>query len=185
VTLRDGKAFADAVEKALRKRGLHAARKTEEYAGVKVHRMNLLGSYPIEYAIADQLLVLGIGGREGTQRNLRGVLDRAAAAAAGKPARDLPAPVSARLQRLPPDWCGLSVTSLLDILDAFDALGSIAGTVAQPDDANPEDEAVRRAFEAFGALVSACRTEVARLQVDSMVGAQWQQKDRTVVRWLW
>jgi hypothetical protein len=188
VTLRDGKAFADAVEKALRKRGLHAARKTEEYAGVKVHRMNLLGSYPIEYAITDELLVVGIGARDGTQRNLRGVLDRASAAAAGKPARELPAPVQARLQLLPPDWCGISVTSLLDILDAFHSAATMAGTIAQPDDADADDDeeaAARQALEAFVALVSACRTEFARLQVDAMVGAQWQLKDRTVVRWLW
>jgi hypothetical protein len=185
VTLRDGRAFADAVEKALRKRGLHAARKTEEYAGVKVHRLNLLGSYPIEYAITDQLLTFGVGAREGTQRNLRGVLDRAAAAAAGKAAPELPAPVRARLQRLPPDWCGVSVTSLLDALDSLNAALAVAGTIAQVDDDDDDDEAARRVFESFTALVGACRTEFSRLQVDAIVGAQWQQKDRTVMRSLW
>src|SRR5204862_200381 len=80
-------------------RGLHAARKTEEYAGTKVHRLRV--GVEIEYAVTDDLLLLGFGNSAGAQKSLRAVLDERAARAAGKPAAEPTAGVKERLTRLP------------------------------------------------------------------------------------
>ena len=79
LSLRDGKAFGDALEKALRSRGLHAARKSDVYQDVKVYRMRLGGLVELEYAVTDDLLLLAPGNDEGSRAQLRSILDARAA----------------------------------------------------------------------------------------------------------
>lgn len=105
--LRDGKAFGEALETALRSRGLHAARKTEDYQGAKVHRMTFAGIVELEYAVTDDLLLLAIGNSESAKRQLRGVLDARAADEPG-----LPEAVSKHLDGAAEGWNGIAVSPL-------------------------------------------------------------------------
>jgi hypothetical protein len=116
IALRDGKAFGDSVETALRARGLHAARKTEDYQGLKVHRIKVAALFEIEYAITDDLLVLGLGSDEASQKALRSVLDAHAHPAA---AGELPASLKARAQSLGGEWSGVSVSSMANMYRAL------------------------------------------------------------------
>jgi len=111
VALRDGKAFADNIDKLLHARGLHAGRKTEEYQGAKVHTLKLLAAVSLEYAIADDTLLLTIGGGEVGPKSLRAALDAAAASHDGKPT-ELSAAVKDRLAPLARGWRGLAVTAM-------------------------------------------------------------------------
>lgn len=107
--LRDGKAFGESLEKMLRARGLHASRKTEDYQGLKVHRLRLAGLVELEYAVADDMLALAVGNSESSRQALRNVLDaRANPAAAG----ELPAAAKEGVAGLPGGWTGLSVVSM-------------------------------------------------------------------------
>ena len=119
IQMKDGKAMAQNLEKALRARGLHAGRKTEDYGDTKVYRLSLLGSLPIEYAFAGEVFVLGIGQGEGTQRNVRSVLDMVAARAKGEVATELSAALQARMQGWPADWSTIDVGGSDEILDGF------------------------------------------------------------------
>lgn len=105
-SLRDGAAFGKSVETMLRARGLHAARKTEEYQGAKIHRMTLLATIPLEYAVTDDLLLLAIGDGERSRASLRGVLD----AKASGTATELPPEVKAHMEAAPAGWCGVGLT---------------------------------------------------------------------------
>ncbi len=109
ITLKNGTAFGESLEKMMRARGLHAARKTEQYQGSAVHRLTLAGLLELEYAVTDDLLLVALGNTEAARAALRGVLDTRTNPAA---AAELPAPVTERLARLPADWSGLSVTSM-------------------------------------------------------------------------
>lgn len=108
VSLRDGKAFGAALETALRARGLHAARKTEEYQGTKVHRLRIAGFVQLEYAVTDDLLLVASGHGESAGRLLRGVLDTGAAGGGA----ELPAAVTAHAAAVPKDWTAFSSTPL-------------------------------------------------------------------------
>ena len=109
LTLRDGKAFGASIETMLRARGLHAARKTEDYQGTSLHRLRLGGLVELEYATTDDLLLIGLGGGEASSRSLRSLLD---ARANPDAAPELPAPAKERLALLPADWSALSVTRM-------------------------------------------------------------------------
>lgn len=119
IALRDGQRFQKSLETALRARGLHAGRKSEEYAGTKLHRLKVLGAFPIEYAVTDTFLVIGVGAGEGTARNVRGVLDAAAAVGNGASGTPLPDDVAAMMTGLPEGHCGVDATSLLEAIDGM------------------------------------------------------------------
>jgi len=119
LSLRDGRAFGESLETALRSRGLHVARKSEEYQGERINRLNLLGLTEIEYVVTDDVLALAIGGGEGGKRGLRGLLDERAARRSGEPAGELPKAIRERLSRMPADWNGLTVTSVTEQLQSF------------------------------------------------------------------
>lgn len=111
LSLRSGKAFGESLEKALRSRGLHAGRKTEEYQGTKVHRLKVAGLLELEYAVTDDLLLLALGSHESAHRDLRAVLDLRASGAT-EPGEAM----QKRLEGLPAGWNGLAVTPVASIL---------------------------------------------------------------------
>lgn len=120
LSLRDGEAFGAALEKMLRSRGMHVGRKTQTYANVEVHRMKVAGLIELEYAVTKDLLLLAIGGTEGTARILRDVLDtRASGDATG------PAVLAKRATELAPGWNGIGITPIGAVLE-----GAMAGMQA-------------------------------------------------------
>jgi hypothetical protein len=156
--LRDGAAFGKSVETMLRARGLHAARKTEEYQGAKVHRMTLAGVLELEYAITDDLLLLALGKSESARASLRGVLD----AKASGTATELPAAVKAHLDAAPAGWCGVGVTRPADtMLGVSQAMG---GLLAMSADGEAEQLGM------IADVLQALAGEMKRLGVDTSVG---------------
>ena len=61
VSLRDPEAFARSLEKIVRKRGLHAARKTRDFKGFKIQKVNIMGLTHVHYAVTDRALILAVG----------------------------------------------------------------------------------------------------------------------------
>lgn len=170
--LRDGKAFGASLETALRARGMHASRKTEEYQGEKIHRLRLLGMVPVEYAVTDDLFLVAVGDHEASGRNLRSILD---ARAQGGSA-ELPEPVRKRLQRLPAGWNGVQVTPMTAVLQGIQ-LGLTAAAQADPD-VPPQ---MRMVAQVIGAVAQDLR----RLNLDTMVGASWCGPNSYTARVLW
>ena len=115
-SLRDGRAFGASLETALRSRGLHVARKREEYQGEQINRINLLGLLDLEYVVTEDLLVLGDGSCEYSRRLLRQVLDERAARRRGEPVGELPKGVDDLLSRMPPDWSSLTAMFMPDYI---------------------------------------------------------------------
>lgn len=109
--LQDGKKFAASIDKMIRAVGLQAAQKSEDYQGTKIHRLRL-GVVELEYAITDDVMLLGLGSDETSRKNLRGVIDEQAARRGGTAAAEMPSPIKDRLAALPGGWCGVSVVSL-------------------------------------------------------------------------
>ncbi len=104
VALKDAKAFGQSLETLLRSRGMHAARKTEEYADQKIHRLRVAGLLEVEYAVTDDALLLVIGKNEGSSRNLRAILD------AKKQGGEGPAILQKVVADAPTGWTGVSVS---------------------------------------------------------------------------
>ncbi len=185
--VRDGKAWGDNLETVLRARGLHVARKREEYAGVTIHSMTLLGMVPIEFATTADVFVIGVGGSDGTKRNLRAVLDRAAAAGdvATADAAFLPA-VRERIERLPRRWQGLEVASITEVIDGMStSIGAIGNMVegegAAPEGAAPEDGPWQALYE----LLVAVRPELAQHQATTVVSTTYYSRSRYLCRSRW
>ncbi|MEM7201503.1 MAG: hypothetical protein AAF628_14635 [Planctomycetota bacterium] len=116
IELADAAAFDASFEKLIRSRGLHAARKTEDYRGYKVRRITLL-AMPVFYAVTDRLFGLGVG-QLGAQE-LRAVLDETRDRADGKPAPPLPEAVTERLEGVEPGWQGIGASDLVAIAGSF------------------------------------------------------------------
>jgi hypothetical protein len=176
LTLRDGARFGRNFEQLVRSRGLHAGRKTEQYAGTAVHRLKVLGSFAIEYAITDRFLAIGVGGGEGTARNLRGVLDAGAAQQRGeRPA--LPADVAAAVAGMPESWSQLDVGSLRDLADSLTSLAvALEGVLGEADVAVDDVDAgaallvklaapMQRALQAHGVDLAVTATQTTRSRV--------------------
>lgn len=104
VALKDGKTFGQSLETLLRARGMHAARKTEDYADQKIHRLRVAGLIEVEYAVTDDALLLVIGKNEGSSRNLRAVLD------ARKQGGEGPVILPKMVADAPAGWTGVSVS---------------------------------------------------------------------------
>ncbi len=175
VRLRDGEALARSLETALRARGMHAARKTEAYGDHKIHGIKLAGSIPVEYAFVDDLLVVGIGGRESTKRAFRGLLDTVAARRRGERAPDLPEAVRAKIQGWAPNWSAISTTDVAEMMDGL--VGMVAPALAYLEEESPWHE-VPRFVQRLGAVVAAHG-------IRHLVAAQWHEPRRftAIVRW--
>lgn len=185
--LRDGQGFAAALEKSVRAFGLHAARKSDEYAGTKVHRVVVLGSYVVEYAVTDKLLVVGFGGRDGTVRNLRSVLDAAAAQATGPSTVSLPTVVQSRLEGLPDGWSDIDAASLADAVAGM--LGYFAQIEALADEALADDDAelheVFADYLPIGEALKRLRPALLQHGADVAVTVTYKTDGRMVLRSRW
>ena len=142
LALRDGARFGRNFEQLVRSRGLHAGRKSEQYAGAVIHRLTVLGAIPLEYTITDTFAAIGVGGGEGTARNLRAVLDAAAARERGARAA-LPDDLARVVAGMPGGWSGLEAASLLDLVRGLnDLVGNAENLLGEADltvdDAEPD-----------------------------------------------
>ncbi|MBL8754075.1 MAG: hypothetical protein JNK15_12315 [Planctomycetes bacterium] len=180
--LRDGAKLALNVEKALRARGMHAGRKSEEYAGTKVYRLLLLGSMPIEYAFSGDVFVLGVGDGEATKQNLRGVLDAVALRAKGQAKVDLRPEVLAKMKGWADGWASIDVGSLEEILDGVVGNFELAATTLA--EAEIDDDVMPWVGPALD-LAKRMRIEARRLGLDVALSAVWTGRDRVVVRSRW
>jgi hypothetical protein len=169
--LRDGKAFGASLETLLRSRGLHAARKSEDYAATKVHRLRLAGLVELEYAVTEELLLIAIGGEEpGNQ--LRGVLDARTAGAAA----NLPKAAAAHVAALPKGWIGLQVSPIGQMLRS---IGQAVEALAKSEGAATESvEEITGVMRTLGDALEA-------VGLGTMVGAIYIEPTQIKVRTLW
>lgn len=174
--LRDGKAFGANLEKLLRSRGLHAARKSEDYQGTKVYRLNIAGLAEIEYAVTDDLLLLAGGKSESGRRSLRSVLDQRAQPMDG----ELPAALTAKVSQFAEGWTGFGVVGIADFLDMVAQAAGQAPPARQGQSRSTPSPAqdIAAGFRGLG-------TELRRLDLDLLLSATYATKDRISVRYLW
>ncbi|HZN38129.1 MAG TPA: hypothetical protein VFD82_04955 [Planctomycetota bacterium] len=128
MALRNGKVFGESLEKVLRSRGMHAARKTEDYADTRVHRLTLGAAIELEYVVTDDLLLFAVGKDEAARRNLRAVLDARAKPGEGG---DVAPALAAHIAAVPAGWSGISVTQVASAMEAtssmLDAMSAMGG----------------------------------------------------------
>jgi hypothetical protein len=165
--LKDGKAFGESLEKMLRASGMHAARKSEEYQGATVHRLAVGGVIEVEYAVTDNMLLLGIGDDDNTKQSLRSVLDTAKSGGG-----DLPAAVKAQVDGLPAGWCAIGVSPIAATLGAF------ADTMESTGQARG-DQAM------LVGMLKGISQDLKRLGIEKMVGTSYATEKglRSLMRW--
>ncbi len=178
VGLRDGKAFAASLETLLRGRGLHAARKTEDYQGEKVYDLRIGGVVEVEYVVADDLLLVTIGGGDKGKRALRAVLDERAARRSGKQAGELPKAVQERLAAVPAGWNNISILHLEAQLQTF-------ATIFANGFNESAGGAVELRPEAIASTIERLLPELRQLGLDRIAGVGYMTADRWVVRLRW
>ena len=110
LALRDAKSFDASFETVLRSRGLHAARKTEDYRGFKVRRLMVAGMLELYYAVTDRLFLVGLGKPGAVE--LRAVLDEEKDRSEGKSRAAFPDEVAGRLEHAIDGWQSMSVAAL-------------------------------------------------------------------------
>ncbi len=130
LAMRDGDAFGKALETTLRSRGLHAARKSEEYQGTKVYRLRIAGAIEIEYAVTSDVMLLALGGDEGSRTLLRSILD-----ARSDPRAGLPDALADYTDLVPAGWNGVSVTPVAPIFEQMNEVLDAVGTGDMPAEA--------------------------------------------------
>ena len=113
VLLRDAQSFGDSLEKLIRSRGMHAARKTEDYRGYQVRNLNFLGT-PLYYVVSDKLCLVGMGATGGDE--LRAILDEENDRKNGVARGPFPEGVQERIDAVSGDWIGIGVNSVDDMI---------------------------------------------------------------------
>lgn len=171
LALRDGKAFGTALETALRARGLHASRKTEEYAGTKVYRLRIAAVFEIEYAVTDDLLLVAPGKGESGRRNLRAVLDARQQGATG----ERPAVLEAQLKSMPAGWTGVSVTPVAAMLGTVRSVMQAAAASGEA----PVD------LDEVVAVLQGLTGDVRRLGIEHLIGTSYTTKRSFQSRMRW
>tara|TARA_R110002096_G_scaffold342957_2_gene536010 strand:+ start:1009 stop:2733 length:1725 start_codon:yes stop_codon:yes gene_type:complete len=182
IKLKNGRVFGSNLDTAIRSRGLHVSRKREEYNKTNIYRMNLLGMFPIEYAVTDSLFVLGIGKGEGTKKNLRGVLD-AAAAGTGDAEPALAPEVVQRLKGMHAGWGGIQVGSLVEILEGLIATGETLDELLADGGMTLED--LEDPWQLMMDASKALKSVLARHKAGVIVNLDYFEKDRYVMRSRW
>jgi hypothetical protein len=172
IALRNGKAFGESLEKILRSRGLHAARKSEDYADTKVHRLAIGAMLEVEYAVTDDLLLLALGKYEASRRNLRAVLDARAKAGEGG---DLAPAVAAHVAAVPAGWSGISVTQVAQIAETA---STMLGAMSAMDPGMRELEAVVPVMKALAG-------EMKRFGLEVMTSTTHTSERSYVARMRW
>ncbi|HEX5054765.1 MAG TPA: hypothetical protein VFZ65_23515 [Planctomycetota bacterium] len=173
ISLRDGKAFGEALETALRSRGLHAARKSEDYAGTKIYTLKIAAVFEIEYAITGDLALLAFGKGEASHRNLRGVLD---ARSAEGDTDAVPMAAKAHIQQLPAGWNGLGVTNMAAMLRSYEQ--AVEAMKNMDIDLPPEVSMVLKVLASVGG-------DLQRLGMQSMTSASYATPRKIGVRMRW
>jgi hypothetical protein len=171
-SLRDGKAFGDAIETLLRARGLHAARKSEEYQGTKIHRLRLAGVIELEYAVTADLLLLAAGHGEAPGQSLRGVLDARAQGASEELGK-----ISA-VAALPKGWVGLSVSPIARTLTS---VRSMMTSLEQMGELPDPERRVLEVMEWLGQFAG----ELERSGLGTLVSATYADARQLKMRILW
>lgn len=167
IALRDGKAFGESVEKMVRARGMHAARKTEEYQGTKVHKIKFAGAVDVEYAITDDVVLLGIGKDEATRRSLRSALDARASTEGG-----IPTAAKAHLAALADGWNGISCSSVASSFTAIASAMEARGEM--PDE-----------IRMFGDVLKSVSADLKRLGIDRSVSTTYSTANGLTIRTRW
>ncbi|MEZ6035983.1 MAG: hypothetical protein R3F29_00790 [Planctomycetota bacterium] len=167
IGLKDGAAFGKSLETALRARGMHAGRKTEEYGTHQVHRLKLGGLIELEYVVTDDLLLLGVGNGEGTSRALRSVLD---ARATGD--TELPEVVRKHAEGMPAGWNGIGATPIASMMRMMSTAMAM----------NPN---VGEELEMASMVMNGLAAELTRLGLGSMTSATYVDQNGITARMRW
>lgn len=125
ISLRDAKSFDASFETLLRSRGMHAARKTEDYRGFTVRKLTVLGMLELHYTVTDRLFLVGIT-RAGAAE-LRAVLDEEKGRNEGSARAGYPDEIAQRLEHTGDDWQSLAVQSLSSTIEMVMAMMEQAG----------------------------------------------------------
>jgi hypothetical protein len=168
LSLRDGKAFAASIDRMLRATGLHAARKTEQYRGARIHELRLGGALIVEYSITDDLALVVLGSRGNGRDFLRAALD---AHGDGKPT--LPDALAKKIDGLPDGWSGIGSMPLVDLVLAIAELGTMR--------AERQDQLSREMLDSM----RAAGRELKALGLGDAVSVSYSGKRglRTIYRW--
>ena len=169
--LRDGKAFAQNLETALRARGMHAARKSEDYADTKIYQLRIGGFIDTEYAVTDDMLLVVAGKGESGRRSLRGVLD---AKKRGGEA-ELPAAVQKHLAAMPEGWSGVGLSPVAGFLVG---LSTGLSQASADDEAPPE---LGRAAEALRKVAGDLR----QLGIENVLSVNYVKARSIESRYRW
>lgn len=164
--LRDAKAFGASFERLIRSRGLHTARKREEYQGQTVFAQRILGSAGFEYAITDRVFVIGIG--NAGARGLRAILDEEAARKAGQPPAEMHPDIHARLALCPKGYEGITCYDLRAYADMFQHLPA----------EGPTEGAILKAFQNTLEALSASGLQ-------RLVSVSYHEKGRLLAYTVW
>jgi hypothetical protein len=175
--LKDGKAFGENIEKLLRARGLHAARKSEEYRGTKVSQLKL-GLFELEYAVTADLLLLALGKDDSAHKSLRGVLDEAADRAAGRKPAEQPEAIKSRLARMPGGWQGVGATPPYTMFAAM--VGGLRGAARGGGLPLGEDR-----LEALEKSLEKMRSDLQQFGLETMVSTQHIEPAAIAYRMRW
>lgn len=168
IALRDGKAFAASIDTLLRSTGLHAARKTEEYGGTRIHELRLGGAVTIEYAILDDVALVVLGTRGSGSDYLRAAIDNRTNTKA-----TLPEAIAKRIDGVPDGWSGIGTMPIVDLVLGASELGRLKSRRNEP-----------RIGEAFD-FVRAVGKELKELGLGDATSVSYSGKRglRTIYRW--
>lgn len=172
ITLRDPRSFDASFEAVLRSRGLHAARKTEEYRSFDVHRINVLGT-PVLYTVSNELLLVAVGPAGGIA--LREVLDEEHDRTQGIERQPLPEEILRRLEQAPESITGISVASLSKTVQ--DMAVSLRPLLEQSGTYEAADTTER--------ILTTLQELVRRHDLDQMVGVSFVEGSALVSRLIW
>lgn len=171
IALKDGKTFGASLEKALRARGLHAGRKTEEYANEKLHRLVVAAVLELEYCVLDDLLLVAIGKGDHAREQLRLVIDQRAAGGGD----NLPAQVKSIVNNLDKGWSSISVTP---ISNALQKVSNAMEQLANLSEDGPE-------LEQGLTLLNGVIADLRQLKIDTLVQCSYTHTRHLVTRLRW
>lgn len=142
IALKNSKRFDASLETLLRSRGLHAARKTEDYRGYEIRKMTVMGMLPLRYVVSERILLVGLGERGGAE--MRAVLDEEKARSEGKPRAPMPAEIGRRLDQAVPGWQSISVLTASSLVEPI--LAALRQDGVLPDDASEIESGISMAM---------------------------------------
>lgn len=116
--LKDGIAFARAIETILDRTGALRMRKSEKYRDGEIHRLTLpIVAQKLYWSITDKMLAIGIG--EQGLAHVQSLLDGAAMVARGEAPAAFQKELSERVAVVAPKYCSISFQTMVGTLDLF------------------------------------------------------------------